>query len=429
MASINFRTKGKNTPDATIYVTFRNGRDCILEVKSGITAPSSDWIVKGKVANKRNDADHYIRTNLQKRLDGLRSKISDNLNSTTDYTKEWLQGCVNDFHGIVAPTDNPRLVDYFDKYIDYITHRAKDVRSHNTVKTYVTSRTRIEEFQAYKGKEYRLQDIDLTFQGDFTAWGRNVAKYQEVTFMKTLKQVKTILKFAKKHDKIEVCDEFTHRENSFEVEKSQAKNRPLYLTPEDIDLLMAFKGASFLENARDWLVVSCWTGCRVSDLMNLTSENIHTTITGDKAIRYTQQKTGDRITAPFHPHVAEIVARHNGNFPRPISDQRYNEYIKEVCRMVGMTTMTEGDKFNPEINRKVHGTFPKYELVTSHIGRRSFASNHFGQLPTEAVMLVTGHDTVKQFLEYVGKDPEEHINRFHEFYGMKTPTYTKAKTS
>lgn len=427
MASINFRTKGTNKPESSIYVTFRNGRDCILEMKSGITAPMSDWITGGKVVVKRNDPQHYVKQNLQASLDGLRSKISDEINKTNDYTKEWLEGCVNEFHGI-KPKTNDLLVNYFDKYIDHITNRVKDVRSHNTIKTYVTSKARIEEFQTYKGKEIKLQDIDLKFQGDFIAWGRNVTKYREVTFMKTLKQVKTILKYAKKYEEIEVNEAFIHRDNSFEVDTSKTRIQPLFLNPEEIALLMEFKGTSFLENARDWLVVSCWTGCRVSDLMNLTSENIHTTITGDKAIKYKQQKTGDKITAPFHPHVAEIVERHQGNFPRPISDQRYNEYIKEVCRMVGMTTPTEGDKYNPEINRKERGIYPKYELVTSHIGRRSFASNHFGQLPTEAVMLVTGHDTVKQFLEYVGKEPEDHINRFHEFYRLKNQADTKMKS-
>ncbi len=428
MASINFRTKGSNKPEASIYVTFRNGRDCILEMKSGITAPMSDWITGGKVVVKRNDPHHYIKQNLQASLDGLRSKISDEINKTTDYTKEWLEGCVNEYHGI-KPKTNDLLLDYFDKYVNYISNQVANIRSQNTTKTYVTSRSRIEEFQNYKGREYRVQDVDITLKGQFIEWARNIAKYRPATYMKTVKQIKTVLKYAKRNG-IDVDETYLQDTESMEIQKRKITGVSIvFLSVEEIAHLMRYEGLDHLVNARDWLVISCWTGCRVSDLMKLTSANIHTTISGEKAIKYTQQKTGDKITAPYHPHVAQIIERNGGNFPRPITPQRYNDYIKEVCRLVGMKDQIEGEKHNPEINRKERGIFPKYELVTSHIGRRSFASNHYGQLPTEVVMLVTGHDTVRQFLDYVGKDPEEHIVLMHKFYNQPEIAFNVSRTS
>lgn len=428
MASINFRTKGSNKPEASIYVTFRNGRDCILEMKSGITAPMSDWITGGKVVVKRNDPLHYIKQNLQASLDGLRSKISDEINKTNDYTKEWLEGCVNDYHGI-KPKTNDLLVDYFDKYVNYITNQVANTRSQNTTKTYVTSRSRIEEFQKYKGREYRVQEVNITLKGQFIEWARNIAKYRPATYMKTVKQIKTVLKYAKRNG-IDVDETYLQDTESMEIQKRKITGVSIvFLSVEEIAHLMRYEGLDHLVNARDWLIISCWTGCRVSDLMKLTSANIHTTISGEKAIKYTQQKTGDKITAPYHPHVAQIIERNGGNFPRPITAQRYNDYIKEVCRLVGMKDQIEGEKHNPEINRKERGIFPKYELVTSHIGRRSFASNHYGQLPTEVVMLVTGHDTVRQFLDYVGKDPEEHIALMHKFYNQPEIAFNVSRTS
>src|SRR5690606_16224443 len=98
------------------------------------------------------------------------------------------------------------------------------------------------------------------------------------------------------------------------------------------------------------------------------------------------------------------------------SHQRYNDYIKELCRLVGITEMIEGAKKNPKTNRKERGIFPKFELVTSHIGRRSFATNHYGKLPTHMIMLVTGHDTVKQFLDYVDAHSETHVTELYKFY-------------
>jgi integrase len=45
--------------------------------------------------------------------------------------------------------------------------------------------------------------------------------------------------------------------------------------------------------------------------------------------------------------------------------------------------------------------------VSSHIGRRSFASNHFGKIPTPIIMAATGHRSESSFLKYIGKSRAE----------------------
>ncbi len=417
MASINFRTRGKNKPNASVYITFRNGRHCTLEINSGITVPNSDWIAKGKT---RNIAAFTNKMDVQKKLDGLNTAVTNELNNSSSYTKDWLQGIVNRFHGITDEVTNtePTLAEMIDRYIDYIENKASETRQQGTTKTYKLSKMRVENFDTYKGHTHKVSEVGVLFKGEFIKWARAVENYNPATYLKTAKQIKTVIRYAHRIG-LTIDETFLTDKESTEPKKKTDHRRPLHLNPAEIDRLMNFKGADYLENARDWLVVSCWTGCRVSDLMELTADNIQITIKGDKAIRYTQQKTGDRVNAPFHPHVEQITARHGDGFPRPISHQRYNEYIKELCKQVGMTGIVEGAKRDPQTNRQKVGRYPKYELVTSHIGRRSFATNHYGQLPTDSIMLVTGHDTVKQFLAYVGADPEEHVTRFNEFYRGK----------
>lgn len=419
MASINFRTRGKDKPNASIYITFRNGRNCTLEINSGVTVPNSDWIAKGKT---RNIAAFTNKLEVQKKLDALHTAVSSELNNTADYSKNWLQGIVNKFHGIadeVTQTE-PTLAAMVAQYVDYITHKAGETRAQGTTKTYKLTQMRIEKFDAHKGHTTKVSEAGVLFKGEFIQWARDIEKYNPATYLKTAKQIKTVIRYAQRIG-LTIDETLLKDTESTEPTRSRTeRRRPLYLNAAEIDRLMTFTGPDYLENARDWLVVSCWTGCRVSDLMHLTADNIHITIRGDRAIRYTQQKTGDRINAPFHPHVEQITARHGGGFPRPISHQRYNDYIKELCKMVGMTAIIEGAKRDPKTNRKKVGKYPKHELVTSHIGRRSFATNHYGQLPTEIIMLVTGHDTVKQFLDYVGADPEEHVTLINAFYRQET---------
>ena len=57
--------------------------------------------------------------------------------------------------------------------------------------------------------------------------------------------------------------------------------------------------------------------------------------------------------------------------------------------------------------RKEVGMYKKWELVTSHIGRRSFATNFYGTIPTTYLINVTGHSTEAMFLNYLGKSNKD----------------------
>ena len=102
-----------------------------------------------------------------------------------------------------------------------------------------------------------------------------------------------------------------------------------------------------------------------------------------------------------------MLNKRGGEFPRKISDQKFNEYVKELCKIIGFTEEVEGSVMNnigddkDKKYRKVKGAYPKYMLVSSHIGRRSFATNFYGKIPTPLLMSATGHTTEKQFLEYI----------------------------
>ena len=60
--------------------------------------------------------------------------------------------------------------------------------------------------------------------------------------------------------------------------------------------------------------------------------------------------------------------------------------------------------------------FEKWELVTSHIGRRSFATNNYGRIPTSLLINVTGHSTETMFLEYIGKTVTEKAIQLAEYF-------------
>jgi len=165
------------------------------------------------------------------------------------------------------------------------------------------------------------------------------------------------------------------------------------------------------------LIIGVWSGLRVSDLLRLNKDFI-----SDGMICITAKKTDINVIIPLHPDVLKILEKRSGNFPRKISDQKFNLYIKEICRAVEIDNITDGYKIIPiKINktiiyRKQFGSYKKHELVSSHICRRSFATNHYGKIDTLTIMKITGHKTEKQFLDYIKKTPTQYAEKLKELW-------------
>lgn len=409
MANLKFRVRGKSE-NAPIYIKFSDGRTNHIELKTRFIINPKYF--NNKTGKVRQIAEFLEKDNLQSDLNNLDSAIRKTFNTTTVYTKEWLQTEMNRFHGI-NPDNEKRFTfrEMYDLFIEYKKYSELDRVEDSTLKSYNTTLTRFKAFEKWKEETYFIDEIGSDFKDEFVKWAKTVENYQPRTYKKSLIQIRAVCKYAKFKKKIEI-DESIFEADGVETKKKKKKDEVFpHLTFEDIDKLMKFNGLDYLTNARDWLVISCWVGCRVSDLMELSTDKIILTIKGERALHYTQVKTGRDVEAPLHYHVEEILKRNDG-FPRPISHQRYNDYIKDVCEAAKINEVITGSKMDNETNRKITGKFPKYELITSHIGRRSFATNHYGKFTNHQIMQVTGHSTERQFLEYIGKRDTEHITDF-----------------
>jgi integrase len=81
--------------------------------------------------------------------------------------------------------------------------------------------------------------------------------------------------------------------------------------------------------------------------------------------------------------------------------------MKALCRMSEIEGLVPGFKNNPKTRRKEIVNAPKYAFVTSHIMRRSFASNYYGKIETPLLMNITGHSKERRFLSYIST----HLNK------------------
>ena len=133
---------------------------------------------------------------------------------------------------------------------------------------------------------------------------------------------------------------------------------------------------------------------------------------GRKFIHKRIQKVGKYLKIPVNKELQKILNEYDG-FPKFISSQKFNINLKELCKEAGIDDL---------VSRNVNGkqvTFHKYELVSSHVCRRSFATNMYKLKPDPyTIMKITGHTTVKQLLDYIciGDDEVAAIATQHPFF-------------
>jgi integrase len=187
--------------------------------------------------------------------------------------------------------------------------------------------------------------------------------------------------------------QFRHKKFFVTREETDA----VYLTEREVVGLYRFDFSNNkrLEQVRDLFVFGCFVGLRFSDFSSVKPENI-AKIEGDYFIRLITQKTKELVIIPCNPLILDIFNKYKSSpnhLPKSISNQKFNDYLKIVCRQAGLT----------ETGRLV--TSPEKELcdcVSSHTARRSFATNYYLQgFPTIDLMKITGHKTEKAFLRYI----------------------------
>lgn len=182
------------------------------------------------------------------------------------------------------------------------------------------------------------------------------------------------------------------------------KTDKVALTMDEVNKIFEFDclGQKSLQNARDLFIVGCCTGLRLSDVSRLGEASI-----SDDVIRLHQQKTGGLVEIPLHPKLKEMLETRG--LPHPISGQKLNTYLRQICQLLDINTPIEvktvkGGKREVRI-------LPKYELIKSHTARRTFATMLYkAGVPPRIIMGFTGHSSLDVFMNYVIIDNEDRMN-------------------
>jgi len=253
-----------------------------------------------------------------------------------------------------------------------------------------------------------FNDVDVSLHDDILIFMRNQG-YSKNYEWKIVTTLKMLMNMAVEEG---LTNNTKFKSKRFKAYKEDVYNT--YLTLQELELIHnhEFK-EDYLDNARDLLLIGCFTGLRFGDYSRLTGVNF----VGGEFIIQDTMKVDSRTIVPQHRIVKEVLKKRNGELPRMVTNQRMNEYIKEVCRRVGIDTMVIKTRTVGGVKKQL--TFKKYEVITTHTARRSLATNMYLMgIPLKTIAMITGHSNIPQLMKYIKITEQDVANSLldHPFF-------------
>lgn len=307
-----------------------------------------------------------------------------NIEPTLEYVKQQYENLSKP----AIPEINKNFFQLYDEYIE----NCKAKKARNTVKQHRTTYNHIKGFEIGTGYKITLETISLDFYGRFISYLIEVKGMSPNSIGDIIKNLKIFLG--------DLTDRGINTNITFkkkEFKKPSAPVEIITLTQVELDKLFTqdLSKNSRLEKVRDLFCFACTTGMRFSDVSNLKPENIK-----DGFIQLTTVKTKDRLFIPLNPYSKNILNKYGGSLPKVISNQKMNDYLKELGKLAGISDSVQRIRYVGA--KRIETTVPKYELISSHTARRSFItlSLEKGMRPEE-IMKITGHKNIKTMMRYV----------------------------
>jgi site-specific recombinase XerD len=424
------RTSKKKTDEVNIRFRLRDGRNIQLFHTSELLVNPDVWDSKEQSVKKRIVFNESVRLRINKAVNDRKALILQIYAKETDkagFSSEKLETAIDrsiNPERYRTETTIDTLFKFTERFIEEAPLR-KDVHTGrlltpNNIRQYKAAEKHLKAYAAIvRRNDFKFGEIDRSFYEGFVSYlqkgipmtdDRGEPEYDSTGRPKMIKESFTANSVGKQVKVLKVMLNEASRQGynttsyykGFHVFTEDTDS--IYLNERELEQLKNrdFSGTLYLDRVRDWFLLLSWTGCRFSDL-----EKVGETDIKDGFITFRQQKTNTKVTIPLHPVVREILKKYDYSLPEPISNQHFNEYIKEAARHAGIdtpetVTQTRG-------GRLVTEQYPKWQLVTSHTGRRSFCTNMYKRgLPTLMIMSISGHKTEKSFLRYIKVRQEEH---------------------
>ena len=387
MASVSIQLTHPNSEISSIVFQIRDGQAIKIKVPAKLSVKPKHW-KKGKVHSADNLAtvknqhlEKYKNRVLEIYLEAKRNGIKPN----AKYIKE----------ALAPKIDRSTLEDSFWSLWDDFLEAKKSRYSKRSFVKFNSLKKHLEKFELINRSSWDVHRLN----------SNELEKFQTWMFESNL-STSTVSKY------IGVFKMFLNWviENGFTKNTDFRKFTPVrpqdtlkvILTDEEIERIKAtkFEGGGYLANAKDLLLLSVHTGLRYSDYSRIRKEHLKEDSDRKPVLLIRQQKTKEILEIPLTYYSLALVKRLINGELRSVSNQNLNQYIKEVCRIAAIDEPFEVHRFKGKLEVTTYR--PKWELITTHVGRRTFATKLLRKgFDAIVVMDYTGHRDYKSFTKYV----------------------------
>ena len=412
MASVNFRIRPSNSEYVSIKVILSIGTNQVYEAKTGFAIKPIDWNLKSKLP-KQSGNNKQTSNALHKLKDYIISKLNTDNSKGIEIDSNWLNESIMLCFNRIDPfkRDENSIVSHTIKIIENASLRqikgtSQIGLSSSSIKVYNGFVNLFSRYEKELKRTVSFKDIDKLFVENFKKWLLSTERYSVNNSGKQIQILKTVCNDADKLG-IEVNRYAKHIEKFTENDEDR---NIVTLTADEIDLIHNVElNKPFLENARKWILIACQIGQRGEDLLRLTVDSFRLS-EEELFVDVYQSKTKKYVTAVIYDlRVRTIIL--NG-FPHKISSQKLNEYSKEVCRLAGVNEVVKAKTIfiDNKRTRRIVADLPKYNFISTHCFRRTFATNFYKRIETPILMEITGHTKESTFLKYINKSVDKDRN-------------------
>ena len=267
--------------------------------------------------------------------------------------------------------------------------------THSTFEKFAAVKNHLKNFRS----ELSFDFFDEEGLTEYVQYLREVREMRNSTIGKQLSFLKWFLRWSFKQG--------MHSNNAYDAFKPKLKDtqkKIIFLTWEELNKLREFKippTKQALERVRDVFLFQCFTGLRYSDVFNLRRSDIK----GDH-IEVTTVKTSDSLIIELNDHSRAILEKYkdvefeNDKALPVITNQKMNDYLKELAELAEINEPVRQTYYKG--NERIDEVTPKYALLGTHAGRRTFICNALALgIPPQVVMKWTGHSDYKAMKPYI----------------------------
>ena len=267
--------------------------------------------------------------------------------------------------------------------------------THSTFEKFAAVKNHLRNFRSELSFDF-FDEEELT---EYVQYLREVREMRNSTIGKQLSFLKCFLRWSFKQG--------MHSNNAYDTFKPKLKDtqkKIIFLTWEELNRLREFKippTKQALERVRDVFLFQCFTGLRYSDVFNLRRSDIK----GDH-IEVTTVKTSDSLIIELNDHSKAILEKYkdvefeNDKALPVITNQKMNDSLKELAELAEINEPVRQTYYKG--NERIDEVTPKYALLGTHAGRRTFICNALALgIPPQVVMKWTGHSDYKAMKPYI----------------------------